>query len=61
MVSRDVSELVNRRLTRVLTVAEAAMQPNQFKAFRKIALDEFGWEGLRKDLDTLERQGTERG
>lgn len=60
MVNRDISELVNRRLTRLLTVAEAAMQPNQFKAFRKIALDEFGWEGLRKDLDVLERQGTER-
>lgn len=59
MVTRAVLELVQRRLTRLLTVAEAAMPPPQFKAFRKIALDEFGWEGLQGELAELERQGSE--
>lgn len=59
MVSREITDLVNRRLTRLLTIAEASMSPNQFRAFRKLALDEFGWEGLRKDLVELERQGTD--
>jgi len=60
MVSRQVIELINLRLTRLLTVAEAAMAPEQFRAFRKIALDEFGWGGLRKDLDDTGRTGSGR-
>jgi hypothetical protein len=60
MVNSQITDLINRRLTRLLTVAEAAMQPNQFKAFRKIALDEFGWAGLQQDFASMERQGKER-
>lgn len=60
MVSRRVIELVNHRLTRLLTVAEAAMPPEQFRAFRKIALDEFGRAGLQKELDDIGRQGSGR-
>jgi hypothetical protein len=55
MVAKLVMEIVLRRLTRLLTVAEAAMPPPQFKAFRKIALDEFGWEGLQSDLLRLDK------
>ncbi len=60
MVTRAVLELVQRRLTRLLTVAEAAMPPPQFKAFRKFALDDFGGEGLHGELADMERQGQER-
>lgn len=53
----DTMLLVNAHLTRLLTVAEAALPPEQFKAFRKIALDEFGRNGLASELLELERSG----
>jgi hypothetical protein len=58
MVSRDhTMQLVNRHLSRLLTVAEAALPPERFRAFRKAALDEFGRNGLEGELNELERQG----
>lgn len=50
---RDIISVVNRRLNRVLTMAEAALPPDQFKAFRRFVLDEFGRKGLALDLATL--------
>lgn len=51
MVDHDeIMGLVNRRMTRLLTIAQAALPPEQFRAFRKAALDEFGRNGLATEL-----------
>lgn len=51
MVNLDrLMELLNARVNRMLTLAEAALPPAQFAAFRKFTLDEFGHRGLAKEL-----------
>lgn len=45
--------LLNHRKNRVLRIAEAALPETQFRAFRGLVLDEFGREGLEKDLERL--------
>lgn len=45
--------LLNQRKNRVLRIAEAALPETQFKAFRGLLLDEFGREGLERDLERL--------
>ena len=45
--------LLNPRKNRVLRFAEAALPETQFRAFRGLLLDEFGREGLEKDLERL--------
>ncbi len=45
--------LLNQRKNRVLRIAEAALPETQFRAFRGLLLDEFGREGLEKDLEWL--------
>jgi hypothetical protein len=49
---------LNARMSNVLQVAEAALPPPQFQAFRKIALDQFGRSGFQRDVEKalLERQ-----
>ncbi|SEA82532.1 hypothetical protein SAMN05660420_03315 [Desulfuromusa kysingii] len=58
-----LQKLIAKRLTRILYVAETALPQNQYQAFRKIALDEFGNNGLNKDLEqiwkTKKRNGQE--
>ncbi|MEX2628489.1 MAG: hypothetical protein WD341_01025 [Tistlia sp.] len=54
-MNKTIIDLVNQRLTRVLLAAEAALPPDQFRAFRKFALDEFGQSGLAEDLRQLRR------
>lgn len=49
----DVTELVNKRMNRVLLYAESSLHPAQFKVFRKLTLDEFGRNGLGKDIRQL--------
>ena len=49
----DVTELVNKRLNRVLLVAECSLPDSQYQAFRKVTLNEFGRNGLIKDLRQL--------
>jgi len=52
MVTREtILDLVKPRLNRVLTVAQASLPDSQFKAFRRIMLDEFGKSGLEKELE----------
>lgn len=54
MVTReDIERLINIRLNQLLLVAETALPSNQFLAFRKIALNEFGNSGLGKELERL--------
>src|SRR5258708_29192347 len=46
----QILELVNAHLGRVLRVAQSALPENQFHAFRRVALDEFGRDGFRRNL-----------
>jgi len=50
---RDIVGLVNLHVSKVLTVAEAALPESQFKAFRKLVLDEFGRNGLETEVCDL--------
>lgn len=62
----EINQAINARLNRLLLVAETALSENQFQAFRKITLDEFGKSGFGKDLDRIiiqkhkERNGSGR-
>ena len=57
MVSKaHIVELVNHRVTRILLVAEASLPASQFKAFRTVVLNEFGRNGLERELERLEGQ-----
>ena len=49
----DIQALIEARKNRVLTCAQIGMSEFQFKAFRKIFLDEFGKSGLESDLERL--------
>lgn len=54
MVKRSqIEQLINFRLNEVLLVAQAALPENQFTAFRKFTLNQFGKSGLSKELDRL--------
>jgi len=53
---REIMGLVMPHVGRMLNVAEAALPPSQFKAFKKIALDEFGRNGLESELYSLIEQ-----
>ncbi len=49
----DIERLINMRLAQLLLVAETALPSNQFQAFRKFTLNEFGNNGLGKELERL--------
>ncbi len=51
-----IVELVNDRVKQILLVAEAALPPSQFLAFRKFVLNAFGRNGLERELERLEDQ-----
>lgn len=54
MVTREQIEgLIRSRLNRVLLFAETSLPQSQFRAFRKLTLDEFGKSGLGKELDRI--------
>ena len=57
VTTNEVLNRINRRLNRLLTIAQAALPAEQFKAFRKATLDEFGHNGLAQELKELERNG----
>ena len=50
---REIMSAVNQRMNRILTVAEAALPQDQFQAYRKVVLEEFGRKGLARDIDDL--------
>jgi hypothetical protein len=57
MVTKEnIERLINPHLNQLLLVAETAMPPSQFQAFRKITLNEFGNNGLGKELERLFRE-----
>lgn len=49
----QIHDLINSHLNHVLLCAQAALPPQQFQAYRKLVLDEFGKGGLGKELDRL--------
>lgn len=54
MVTKErIEQLINPHLNQLLLVAETALPPSQFQAFRKVTLNEFGNNGLGKELDRL--------
>ena len=54
MVSKQqILDLLNMHLGRVLRVAQAALPKEQFLAFRRATLDEFGRSGFGRGLTRL--------
>lgn len=59
-------DAVNARKNRALRIAEAALPESQFRAFRGLFLDEFGRNGLERELERIvveqeQRTGKESG
>lgn len=50
VVLEVMRELLNLRKRRLLLFAEAALPEGQYRAFRKLLLDELGSNGLEQDL-----------
>jgi hypothetical protein len=54
MVTKElIEQTINPHLNQVLLVAESSLPASQFQAFRKIVLNEFGKNGLVKDLERI--------
>ncbi len=53
---RDIVNLINPHVAKVLTIAQAALPKDQFVAYRKLVLDEFGRNGLESELYELTAQ-----
>lgn len=62
VTTEDILGLVNPHLNRVLSIVRLVAAAEKFETCRKLILDEFGRNGLGKDLDGffLERTGVER-
>ena len=60
VTKEEIMEPVRMHINRVLLIAESSLPESQFKAFRKLMLDEFGQSGLEKELDTIFRKGVQR-
>jgi hypothetical protein len=57
MVTKEnIERLINPHINQLLLIAETALPSNQFQAFRKIMLNEFGNNGLGKELERLFRE-----
>ena len=52
----QVLKLVNSHVKHILRVAEVALLPRQFEAYRTLVLNEFGRNGLGRELERLESQ-----
>ena len=51
--ARDITDLARKRLARLLDAAEAALPQDQFRAFRRIALREFGDDEFAVEVERL--------
>jgi len=60
VTKEEMMELVRIHLNRVLLMAESSLSESQFKAYRKLVLDEFGQSGLDKELDAVFKKGGQR-
>ena len=65
MVTKELLEqleqLINPHLNQVLLVAETALPASQFQAYRKVMLNEFGKNGLVKELDKFFNEALSKG
>ena len=48
-----IQGVINARKNRALRYAECAMTESQFRAFRGLFLDEFGQNGLERELERI--------
>jgi len=55
---RQVLEIYSSVCNRVLRVAQAALPENQFQAFRRLVLDEFGEQGAGRRVRQLFKLST---
>ena len=53
VIKERMMAAVRAHLRNILLVAEAALPGQQFEAFRKLVLNEFGKSGLEGELDRL--------
>ena len=53
VTKEEIMDLVKMHLNRVLLIAESSLPENQFRAYRKLILDEFGQSGFGKELDKI--------
>jgi hypothetical protein len=60
VTKEEIMELVRMHLNRVLLMAESSLSESQFKAYRKLVLDEFGQSGFDKELDTMFKREVQR-
>jgi len=60
-LGREVLDIYGAVCNRVLRMAEAALPATQFKAFRRLVLDEFGEQGAQKQVKRLFRLNTGYG
>lgn len=51
--TRDIRELIGKRLKATLTLAEGMLPPRKFKIFKKVLFEEFGRKGFERDLIRL--------
>ena len=51
--ARDIVNLVQTRVKRILDLAELAVPADKFERFRTLVFNEFGHQGFRKDLAAL--------
>lgn len=66
MLLDHLLEAVNVRKNKALQMAEAALPESQFRAFRRLFLDEFGRNGLESEMARIvaedqRRKGAESG
>jgi hypothetical protein len=59
--ARDIVNLVQLRVKRILDFAELAVPSDKFERFRTLVLDEFGHQGFRTDLAALLDHGGRSG
>jgi len=65
VTKEEIMEVIKGHLNRVLLIVESSLSESQFRACRRLILDELGQGGLGRELDMLlgkrekERQGRE--
>ena len=53
VIKEEIMDLVKAHVNRVLLFAESSLPESQFRAYRKLILDEFGQSGFGKELERI--------
>jgi len=56
VTSEQIMKIVNFRVKKVLDLAELSLPQDKFPKFRKLILDEFGQNGLARELERVLRE-----